>query len=140
MEYDKRFSQNQTKEEIFLLLQDLYDMKIWTKKKTEVTIRQQAKLIEKLNYLRLQLQQASFYLHTIDYKKIQATNLSRLSIFPTLQQSIPKIYFYNLFPRFMSTTRGHGEIAIDTFNQTQKKEFLWIHPLILLLPEVLKKI
>ncbi|KAA6399133.1 MAG: hypothetical protein EZS28_005346 [Streblomastix strix] len=49
-------------------------------------------------------------------------------------------HFNNLLPRFMSTTRGHGETAIDAFNQTWKKELPWIHPSIPLLPAVLKKI
>ncbi|KAA6398210.1 MAG: putative Transposon Tf2-6 polyprotein [Streblomastix strix] len=49
-------------------------------------------------------------------------------------------HFNNLLPRFMSTIRGHGEIAIDAHNQTWKKEFPWIHPPISLLPAVLKKI
>ncbi|KAA6365577.1 MAG: hypothetical protein EZS28_038897 [Streblomastix strix] len=48
--------------------------------------------------------------------------------------------FNNLLPRFMSTTRGHGETAIDALNQTQKKELPWIHPPIPLLSAVLKKI
>ncbi|KAA6368646.1 MAG: hypothetical protein EZS28_035829 [Streblomastix strix] len=30
--------------------------------------------------------------------------------------------FNNLLPRFMSTVRGHGEIAIDSLNQTWKKD------------------
>ncbi|KAA6358995.1 MAG: hypothetical protein EZS28_045478, partial [Streblomastix strix] len=47
--------------------------------------------------------------------------------------------FNNLLPRFMSTIRGHGEIAIDAFNQTWKKEPPWIHTPIPLLPDVLKK-
>ncbi|KAA6397694.1 MAG: hypothetical protein EZS28_006781 [Streblomastix strix] len=49
-------------------------------------------------------------------------------------------HFNNLLPRFMSTIRGHGEIAIDALNQTWKKELPWIHPPIPLLPAVLKKI
>ncbi|KAA6380423.1 MAG: hypothetical protein EZS28_024051 [Streblomastix strix] len=49
-------------------------------------------------------------------------------------------HFNNLLPRFMSTIRGHGETAIDALNQTWKKELPWIHPPILLLPAVLKKI
>ncbi|KAA6356969.1 MAG: hypothetical protein EZS28_047504 [Streblomastix strix] len=40
----------------------------------------------------------------------------------------------------MSTIRGHGEIAIDSLNQTSKVELPWIHPPILLQPVVLKKI
>ncbi|KAA6370693.1 MAG: hypothetical protein EZS28_033779, partial [Streblomastix strix] len=49
-------------------------------------------------------------------------------------------HFNNLLPRFMSTIRGHGETAIDALNKTWKKELPWIHPPILLLPAVLKKI
>ncbi|KAA6397484.1 MAG: hypothetical protein EZS28_006988 [Streblomastix strix] len=48
-------------------------------------------------------------------------------------------HFNNLLPRFMSTLRGHGEIAIDALSQTQKQELSWIHPPIPLLPAVLKK-
>ncbi|KAA6394321.1 MAG: hypothetical protein EZS28_010157 [Streblomastix strix] len=49
-------------------------------------------------------------------------------------------HFNNVLPRFISTIRGHGEIAIDALNQTWKKELPWIHPPIPLLPAVLKKI
>ncbi|KAA6359330.1 MAG: hypothetical protein EZS28_045143 [Streblomastix strix] len=49
-------------------------------------------------------------------------------------------HFHNLLPRFMSTTRGHGETAIDALNQTWKMELPWIHPPIPPLPSVLKKI
>ncbi|KAA6401246.1 MAG: hypothetical protein EZS28_003228 [Streblomastix strix] len=49
-------------------------------------------------------------------------------------------HFNNQLPRFMSTIRGHGEIAIDALNQTWKMELPWIHLPIPLLPVVLKKI
>ncbi|KAA6365718.1 MAG: hypothetical protein EZS28_038754 [Streblomastix strix] len=49
-------------------------------------------------------------------------------------------HFNNLLPRFMSTIRGHGKIAIDALSQTWKMELPWIHPPIPLLPAVLKKI
>ncbi|KAA6379851.1 MAG: hypothetical protein EZS28_024621 [Streblomastix strix] len=49
-------------------------------------------------------------------------------------------HFNNPLPRFMSTIRGHGEIAIVALNQTWKKQLPWIHPRIPLLPAVLKKI
>ncbi|KAA6367347.1 MAG: hypothetical protein EZS28_037127 [Streblomastix strix] len=49
-------------------------------------------------------------------------------------------HFNNLLLRFISKIRGHGETAIDTLNQTWKKELPWIHPPISLLPAVLKKI
>ncbi|KAA6399425.1 MAG: hypothetical protein EZS28_005054 [Streblomastix strix] len=49
-------------------------------------------------------------------------------------------HFNNLLPRFMSTIRGHGEVAIDALNQTWKKELPWIHSPIPFLPAILKKI
>ncbi|KAA6375674.1 MAG: putative Transposon Tf2-6 polyprotein [Streblomastix strix] len=49
-------------------------------------------------------------------------------------------HFNNLPPRFMSTIKGHGKIAIDALNQTCMKELPWIHPPIPLIPAVLKKI
>ncbi|KAA6398449.1 MAG: hypothetical protein EZS28_006022 [Streblomastix strix] len=49
-------------------------------------------------------------------------------------------HFNNPLPRFISTIRRHKEIAIDALNQAWKKEFPWIHPPILLLPAVPKKI
>ncbi|KAA6328175.1 MAG: hypothetical protein EZS28_053746, partial [Streblomastix strix] len=49
-------------------------------------------------------------------------------------------YFNNLLQIFMSTISEHGEIAIDALNQTWKMELSLIHPLIPLLPAVLKKI
>ncbi|KAA6387648.1 MAG: hypothetical protein EZS28_016828 [Streblomastix strix] len=49
-------------------------------------------------------------------------------------------HFNNVLPRFMSTIRGHGEIAIHALNLTWKMELPQIHPPIPLLPAVLKKI
>ncbi|KAA6380091.1 MAG: hypothetical protein EZS28_024381, partial [Streblomastix strix] len=49
-------------------------------------------------------------------------------------------HFNNLLPRFMSTIRGNGEIAIDALSQTWKRELPWILPPIPLLPAVLKNI
>ncbi|KAA6361764.1 MAG: hypothetical protein EZS28_042711 [Streblomastix strix] len=48
-------------------------------------------------------------------------------------------HFNNLLPKFMSTIKGHGKIAIDALNQEQKKERLSIHSPISLIPAVLKK-
>ncbi|KAA6326734.1 MAG: hypothetical protein EZS28_053911, partial [Streblomastix strix] len=47
-----------------LLLHDLYNMRRWIKSETEITVKQTAKLIGKLNYLRLQFQEASLFLNT----------------------------------------------------------------------------
>ncbi|KAA6386677.1 MAG: hypothetical protein EZS28_017798 [Streblomastix strix] len=49
-------------------------------------------------------------------------------------------HFNNLLPRFMSTIRGHGEIAIDALNQAWKRELPWIHLSIPLFLAALKKI
>ncbi|KAA6359693.1 MAG: putative Transposon Ty3-G Gag-Pol polyprotein [Streblomastix strix] len=58
-----------------LLLHDLYNMRIWIKTGTEITVKQTAKLVGKLNYLRLQLQEASPFLNTMDHQKAQAAKL-----------------------------------------------------------------
>ncbi|KAA6358788.1 MAG: putative Transposon Tf2-6 polyprotein, partial [Streblomastix strix] len=58
-----------------LLLHDLYNMRRWIKTGTEITVKQTAKLIRKLNYLRLQFQEASLFLNTMDHQKAQAARL-----------------------------------------------------------------
>ncbi|KAA6398232.1 MAG: hypothetical protein EZS28_006239 [Streblomastix strix] len=57
------------------LLYDLYNMRRWIKTGTEITVKQTAKLIGKLNYLRLQFQKASLFLNTMDHQKAQAARL-----------------------------------------------------------------
>ncbi|KAA6377326.1 MAG: putative Transposon Ty3-I Gag-Pol polyprotein [Streblomastix strix] len=58
-----------------LLLYDLYNMRRWIKTGTELTVKQAAKLIGKLNYLRLQFQEASLFLNIMDHQKAQAARL-----------------------------------------------------------------
>ncbi|KAA6389323.1 MAG: hypothetical protein EZS28_015154 [Streblomastix strix] len=55
-----------------LLLYDLYNIGRWIKTGTEITIKQIAKLIRKLNYLRLKFQEASLLLNTMDHQKAQS--------------------------------------------------------------------
>ncbi|KAA6365984.1 MAG: putative Transposon Tf2-6 polyprotein [Streblomastix strix] len=76
-----------------------------------------------------------------DYKqkeKIFKQTCLQMNLNPTID--LFSQHFNNLLPRFMSTIRGQGEIAIDALNQTWKMELPWIHPPIPLLPAVLKKI
>ncbi|KAA6371037.1 MAG: hypothetical protein EZS28_033437 [Streblomastix strix] len=76
-----------------------------------------------------------------DYKlkeKIFLQTCLQMNLNPTID--LISQHFINLLPRFMSTTRGHGETAIDALNQTWKKELQRIHLPIPLLPAVLKKI
>ncbi|KAA6371932.1 MAG: putative reverse transcriptase [Streblomastix strix] len=76
-----------------------------------------------------------------DYKlkeKIFKQTCLQMNLNPTID--LFSQHFNNLLPRFMSTIRRHGEIAIDALNQTWKMELPWIHPPIPLLPAVLKKI
>ncbi|KAA6388604.1 MAG: hypothetical protein EZS28_015870 [Streblomastix strix] len=76
-----------------------------------------------------------------DYKlkeKIFQQTCLQMNLNPTID--LFSQHFNNLLPRFMSTTRGHGETAIDALNQTWKKELPWIHPPIPLLPAIQKKI
>ncbi|KAA6371076.1 MAG: hypothetical protein EZS28_033398 [Streblomastix strix] len=61
-----------------------------------------------------------------------------MNLIPTIDLFI--LHFNNLLPRFMSTIRRHGDIAIDALNQTWKMELPWIHLPIPLLPAVLQKI
>ncbi|KAA6367346.1 MAG: putative Transposon Ty3-G Gag-Pol polyprotein [Streblomastix strix] len=58
-----------------LLLHDLYNMRRWIKTGTEIAVKQTAKLIGKLKYLRLQFQDASLFLNTMDHQKAQAAKL-----------------------------------------------------------------
>ncbi|KAA6366567.1 MAG: hypothetical protein EZS28_037907 [Streblomastix strix] len=58
-----------------LLQHDLYNMRRWIKTGTEITVKQTAKLIGKLNYLRLQFQEASLFQNTMDHQKAQAARL-----------------------------------------------------------------
>ncbi|KAA6382812.1 MAG: hypothetical protein EZS28_021664 [Streblomastix strix] len=76
-----------------------------------------------------------------DYKlkeKISQQTCLQINLNPTID--LFSQHFNNQLPRFMSTIRGHKELAINVLNQTWKKEFPWIYPPILLLPAVLKKI
>ncbi|KAA6366741.1 MAG: hypothetical protein EZS28_037730 [Streblomastix strix] len=50
-------------------------MRRWIKTGTEITVKQTAKLIGKLNIQRQQFQEASLFLNIIDYQKAQATRL-----------------------------------------------------------------
>ncbi|KAA6397070.1 MAG: hypothetical protein EZS28_007409, partial [Streblomastix strix] len=65
-----------------LLLHDLYNMRRWIKTGTEMTVKQTVKLIGKLNYLRLQFQEASHFLNTMDHqqlmKKDDARNIAQI--------------------------------------------------------------
>ncbi|KAA6362377.1 MAG: hypothetical protein EZS28_042095, partial [Streblomastix strix] len=81
--------------------------------------------------------QLKCYQATIGKSKLQL-KAYEMNLNPTID--LFSQHFNNLLPRFMSTIRGHGEIAIDALNQTWKKELPWIHPPIPLLPAVLKKI
>ncbi|KAA6362142.1 MAG: hypothetical protein EZS28_042332 [Streblomastix strix] len=76
------------------------------------------------------------------YYKLREKSIQQTCLRMNLNQIIYLFsqHFNNLLPRFMSTIRRHVEIAIDALNQTWKKEFLRIHPPILLFPVVLKKI
>ncbi|KAA6373564.1 MAG: hypothetical protein EZS28_030911 [Streblomastix strix] len=58
-----------------LLLHDQYNRKRWTKTLTEITVKQTAKLIGKLNYFRLQFQDDSLFLNIMDHQKAQAARL-----------------------------------------------------------------
>ncbi|KAA6362378.1 MAG: hypothetical protein EZS28_042096 [Streblomastix strix] len=58
-----------------LLLNDLYNMRRWVKTGTEITVKQTALLIGKLNYLRLQFYETSLFLNIMDYQKAQAARL-----------------------------------------------------------------
>jgi hypothetical protein len=58
-----------------LLLHDLYNLRRWINRKTRVTVKQLAELIGKLNFLRLQFQQASLFLNNIDYQKSKAARM-----------------------------------------------------------------
>ncbi|KAA6385493.1 MAG: hypothetical protein EZS28_018981 [Streblomastix strix] len=58
-----------------LHLHDLYNMRRWIKTGIEITVKQTAKLIEKLNQQRLQFQEASIFLNTMDHQKAQAAGL-----------------------------------------------------------------
>ncbi|KAA6362840.1 MAG: hypothetical protein EZS28_041634, partial [Streblomastix strix] len=57
------------------LLLDLNNMRRWIKTGTEITVKQSAKLIGKLNYLRQQFQEASLMLNIMDHQKTQAAGL-----------------------------------------------------------------
>ncbi|KAA6402178.1 MAG: hypothetical protein EZS28_002288 [Streblomastix strix] len=65
-----------TKPKKRLLLQhDLYNMRRWTQTRIEITVKWTAKLIGKLNYLRLQFQEASLFLNIMDHQQAQTAKL-----------------------------------------------------------------
>ncbi|KAA6383268.1 MAG: hypothetical protein EZS28_021203 [Streblomastix strix] len=64
----------------------------WIKTGTEITVKQTAKLNGKLNYLRLQFQQASLFLNIMDYEKAQAAKLrGRNTMMLMNKTAIPEI-------------------------------------------------
>ncbi|KAA6390856.1 MAG: hypothetical protein EZS28_013616 [Streblomastix strix] len=76
-----------------------------------------------------------------DYKlkeKIFKQTCLQINLNPTIYL-FPQ-HFNNLLQRFMSTIKGHGEIAIYPLNLIWKKEFPWIHHPIPLFPVVLKNV
>ncbi|KAA6379852.1 MAG: putative Pro-Pol polyprotein [Streblomastix strix] len=78
-----------------LLLHDLYIMRRWIKTETEITVKQTAKLIAKLNYLRLQFQEASLILNIMDYQKAQAARLRGWNTTLTMNKTtIPDINWW----------------------------------------------
>ncbi|KAA6395502.1 MAG: hypothetical protein EZS28_008976, partial [Streblomastix strix] len=78
-----------------LLLHDLYNMRRWIKMGTEITVKQTAKLIGKLNYLRLQFQEVSLFLNTMDHQKAQAAKLSGWNTTMIMNQTaIPDINWW----------------------------------------------
>ncbi|KAA6382699.1 MAG: hypothetical protein EZS28_021775 [Streblomastix strix] len=68
----------------------------------------------------------------IRYKEMESNN--------SIDKDLFSHHFNNILRRFFSTTKRHGEIAIDVLNHVWKKEFPWIHPQFPLLPAVLEKI
>ncbi|KAA6398450.1 MAG: hypothetical protein EZS28_006023 [Streblomastix strix] len=69
-----------TKPKKRLLLQhDLYNVRRWIKTGTEITVKQTDKLIMKLYFQRLQFQEASLFLNTMDHQKVQAARLKGLN-------------------------------------------------------------
>ncbi|KAA6374780.1 MAG: hypothetical protein EZS28_029694 [Streblomastix strix] len=58
-----------------LLLHDLYNMRGQIKTETEISVKKTAKLVQKLNYLRLQLYEASLFMKSLNIQKAQATRL-----------------------------------------------------------------
>ncbi|KAA6401433.1 MAG: hypothetical protein EZS28_003031 [Streblomastix strix] len=58
-----------------LLLHDLFNIRRWIKTGTEIAVKQTAKLIGKLNNIRLQFQEASLFLNIMDHQKVQAARL-----------------------------------------------------------------
>ncbi|KAA6395736.1 MAG: hypothetical protein EZS28_008738 [Streblomastix strix] len=58
-----------------LLLHDLYNMRRWIKTGTEITIKQTAKFVGKLNNLKLQFQEVSLFLNIMDQQKAQAARM-----------------------------------------------------------------
>ncbi|KAA6403984.1 MAG: hypothetical protein EZS28_000494 [Streblomastix strix] len=54
-----------------LLLHDLYNMRRQIRTGTEITVKQKVKLIGKVNFIRLQFQEASLFLIIMDRQKVQ---------------------------------------------------------------------
>ncbi|KAA6392309.1 MAG: hypothetical protein EZS28_012169, partial [Streblomastix strix] len=63
------------KKKHLLLLHNLYNMRRWIKSGTEIKVKQSAKLIQKINYLRLYFQEASLLLNIMDHQKAQVAKL-----------------------------------------------------------------
>ncbi|KAA6387448.1 MAG: hypothetical protein EZS28_017024 [Streblomastix strix] len=67
-------------------------MRRQTKTGTKISVKQSVKLIEKLNYFRLQFQKASLFLNTIDHQKVYAARLRKWNTMMTMNKTaIPDI-------------------------------------------------
>ncbi|KAA6361971.1 MAG: hypothetical protein EZS28_042501, partial [Streblomastix strix] len=78
-----------------LLLRDLYYMRRWIKTETEIAIKQTAKLIRKLNYLRLKSQEATLLLNIVDHQKAKAARLRGQNTTMTMNKTaIPDINWW----------------------------------------------
>ncbi|KAA6396230.1 MAG: hypothetical protein EZS28_008243 [Streblomastix strix] len=83
-----------------VLLHYLYNFKRCIKTGTEITVNQTAKQISKLNYLRLQFQEASLFLIIMDNQKAQAAKLSGWNITMIMNKTaIPDINWWITKPR-----------------------------------------
>ncbi|KAA6350100.1 MAG: hypothetical protein EZS28_051906, partial [Streblomastix strix] len=78
-----------------LLLHDLYNMRRWIKTGSGITVKQTAKLIRKLNYLRQQFQEASLFLNILDHQKALAAGLRGCNITMIMNKiAIPDINWW----------------------------------------------
>ncbi|KAA6336510.1 MAG: hypothetical protein EZS28_052871, partial [Streblomastix strix] len=100
-----------------LLLHDLFNMRRQKNARTEIIVKQTAKLIRKRNNLELQFQEASLFLNIMDHQKVYAARLIGWNITMIMNKiTIPDINWW------VTKLRAKHPIIINTDTTTNDND------------------